>query len=124
MYEAKKDLYEKLMVEQAKLDQLNQERAHNMYEWEERKLVTEALKKQEELRKRERARLEKETKHEKGYRAFKVWLKDSLIRQQREVYQKRLEDQHKRAVEEEQRKAKESMKVMAKIAFNEWKQRK
>ena len=46
-----------------------------MYEWEERKLVTEALKKQEELRKKEHERLEKEHKQEKCQRAFKEWLK-------------------------------------------------
>ena len=42
--EAKKDIYEKLIQEQAVLDQENQQRAQRMYEWEERKLVTEALK--------------------------------------------------------------------------------
>ena len=45
VHEAKKDLYEKLIQEQAMLDKENQDRAHRMYEWEERKLVTEALKK-------------------------------------------------------------------------------
>ena len=45
VHEAKKDLYEKLVQEQAYLDKENQDRAHRMYEWEERKLVTEALKK-------------------------------------------------------------------------------
>ena len=43
VYEAKKDLFEKMIMEQAALDKENQERAHHMYEWEERKLVTEAL---------------------------------------------------------------------------------
>lgn len=52
-----------------------------MFEWEERKLVTEALKKQQELRIKETERLHKETKQEKSYRAFKDWLKQSLIKQ-------------------------------------------
>ena len=57
-----------------------------MYEWEERKLVTEALKKQEELRKKEHERLEKEHKQEKCQRAFKEGLKQSLIKQQKDLY--------------------------------------
>ena len=53
MFEAKKDLFEKMIMEQAALDKENQERAHRMFEWEERKLVTEALKKQQQLREKE-----------------------------------------------------------------------
>jgi len=81
VFEAKKDLFEKMIMEQAALDKENQERAHRMFEWEERKLVTEALKKQQQLREKEQERLQKEIKQEKGYRAFKDWLKDSLIKQ-------------------------------------------
>ena len=81
IHEAKKDIYEKLIQEQAILDQENQQRAQRMYEWEERKLVTEALKRQEELRKKQHERLEKEHKYEKCQRAFKDWLKQSLIKQ-------------------------------------------
>ena len=55
--EAKKDLYEKLVQEQAELDQNNQKRAHMMYEWEDRKNITEHLKKQEQQRKKERDNL-------------------------------------------------------------------
>ena len=124
VHEAKKDLYEKLVQEQAYLDKDNQERAHRMYEWEERKLVTEALKKQEELRKKEHERLEKEHKQEKCQRAFKEWLKQSLIKQQKDVFQKKIEKYNKRRVDEEQKKVKESMKVMANIAYREWKERK
>ena len=51
-----------MVLEQAALDKENQERAHAMYEWEERKLVTEALKKQQELRIKEQERLTKEVK--------------------------------------------------------------
>jgi len=35
-----------------------------------------------------------------------------------------MEGQEKKALEEEKKKAKENMKVMAKIAFKEWKERK
>jgi len=111
-------------MEQAALDKDNQERAHQMYEWEEQKLVGEALKKQQMLREKETERLHKEIKQEKGYKAFKDWLKQSLMKQQREAYQKKIEDHQKRCVEEEQKKAKESMKIMARIAFKEWKERK
>ena len=92
VFEAKKDLLEKMIMEQAALDKENQERAHMMFEWEERKLVTEALKKQQQLREKEQERLQKEIKQEKGYKAFKQWLKQSLIKQQRDQYQKKIED--------------------------------
>lgn len=111
-------------MEQAALDKENQERAHRMFEWEERKLVTEALKKQQQLREKEQERLQKEIKQEKGYRAFKDWLKDSLIKQQRETCNKKIEDHRKRQHDEEKKKAKESMKIMARIAYKEWKERK
>ena len=101
VFEAKKDLFEKMILEQAALDKENQDRAHKMYEWEERKLVTQALDKQQQLRKKEAERLHKEIKQEKGYKAFKDWLKQSLIKQQRETYQKKIEDHQKRQMEEE-----------------------
>lgn len=57
VFEAKRDLFEKMIMEQAALDKENQERAHRMYEWEEQKLVSEALKKQQQLREKETDRL-------------------------------------------------------------------
>ena len=65
--EAKKDLYERLVAEQAELDQMNQRRAHFMYEWEDRKNITEHLKKQEQRRKKERENLNKIQKQEQAY---------------------------------------------------------
>ena len=124
VFEAKKDLFEKMILEQAALDKENQERAHRMFEWEERKLVTEALKKQQELREKETERLVKVNKQEKGYFAFKDWLKTSLEKQQRETYHKKIEEHEKRCLDEEAKKAKESMKIMARIAYKEWKERK
>ena len=81
VFEAKKDLFEKLIIEQAALDRENEDRVHRMHEWEERKLVTEALKKQQQLREKEEERLAKVTKMENGYREFKKWLKQSMIKQ-------------------------------------------
>ena len=57
--EAKKDLYERLVAEQAELDKFNQQRTHMMVEWEARKSVSDHLKRQEKLRQQERERLEK-----------------------------------------------------------------
>lgn len=59
VYEAKKDMYERLFKKQAELDQMNQDRAHNMYNWEEKKHIETVLKKRDELRKKELERLQK-----------------------------------------------------------------
>ena len=64
--EAKKDLYERLVAEQAELDRHNQQRAHMMYEWEDKKKITEHLKKQDEYRKDQHERLVKENKQAKA----------------------------------------------------------
>ena len=66
-----------------------------MYEWEERKLVQEALEKEREMRKREKERLEKMTKKERSYNTFKEWLKVSLIKQREELIVKRMVEQEK-----------------------------
>lgn len=55
-----------------------------MYEWEDKKLVQEALTKEMELRKKEKERLAKNITKEKSYGAFKEWLKQSLIREREE----------------------------------------
>lgn len=55
--EAKKDMYERLVKKQAELDQYNQDRAHHMYNWEEKKHIETVLKKRDELRKKEIERL-------------------------------------------------------------------
>jgi hypothetical protein len=66
-----------------------------MYEWEERKLVQEALEKEREMRKREKERLEKMTKKERSYNTFKEWLKVSLMKQREELITKRMVEQEK-----------------------------
>ena len=43
--EAKRDLYEKLIRSQAELDIINENKLRAMYEWEERKIVKEAIEK-------------------------------------------------------------------------------
>lgn len=78
--EAKRDLYEKLLMLQAEQDEKNQERARRMFEWEERKHIQESLDKEQALRKKEKSRLMKQLKQEKSYGTFKEWLKVSLLK--------------------------------------------
>lgn len=40
------------------------------------------------------------------------------------MLQKKIRDQHKKEMEEKEKKAKANMKVMAKIAYKEWKENK
>lgn len=51
-----------------------------MFEWEERKLVQQALEKEDQLRQKEKERLTKQMQKEKSYSVFKEWLKMSLIK--------------------------------------------
>ena len=95
-----------------------------MYEWEDRKNITEHIKKQEERRKKERDNLIKVQKKEQSHQAFKGWLKQSLIKEKKESEIKRIENYHKKIQEDEDRKEKESRKVVSKIAYREWKERK
>lgn len=60
--EAKRDLFEKLAQKQVTIEIENEGRVRRMYAWEEKKLLSEAIKKEEEMRKREREHLQKETK--------------------------------------------------------------
>ena len=102
----------------------NEKRVRSMYDWEEDKLIAEAKKKEAELIKKEREHLEKEHKRVKGKQAFKHWLKESLVQQTKANYDTMRATQEKKAMEAEKEKHKENMKVMAKIAFREWKERK
>lgn len=63
-----------------------------MYEWEQRKLVTEAIEKEAELQRKEKARMEKEVQKERSYAEFKKWLKHSLIKQREDQLQKKIHD--------------------------------
>ena len=95
-----------------------------MYEWEERKVYVEAIKKEEDLKIKERERLEKEIRKEKSYQAFKDWLKVSLLKQREELIQKKIIAAEKKRQKQIDKKTKENNKVMARIAYQEWKQRK
>ena len=61
---------------------------------------------------------------EQSHQAFKEWLKASEIKMRGEIIQKKIELHEKRERDEEKKKAKENMKVMAKIAYKEWKETK
>lgn len=68
--------------------------------------------------------LEKESKRLEGISGFKTWLKNNLY-QQRQVEHDKARAAHTKTLEEEDlKKRKENMKVMAKIAFKEWKGKK
>lgn len=66
----------------------------------------------------------KMTKKEKSYNTFKEWLKVSLIKQREEIIQKKMVEHEKQQEEQETKKAKDNMKVLAKIAYKEWRERK
>ena len=68
--------------------------------------------------------MEKENKRLKGKQRFKTWLKESLVQQRQVIYHKAQEKHTKTLEEEDLKKNKDNMKVMAKIAFKEWKERK
>lgn len=95
-----------------------------MYSWEEKKHIENVLKKRDELRKKELERLTKIKRQEESHQKFKEWLKDSIVKQQRDVYMKKLETHQKRIDEEEKKKLKDENEVMAKIAYKVWKEKK
>lgn len=70
---------------------MNQDRARRMYEWEERKLVQQALDKEDQLRSKEKERLIKQMQKEKSYSVFKEWLKMSLIKLRQDMIQQKIE---------------------------------
>ena len=55
---------------------------------------------------------------------FKEWLKNSLIKQKEEQHQKKIEKRNKKLKEEEERRTKAHRRVLAKIAYKDWKQTK
>jgi hypothetical protein len=95
-----------------------------MYTWEENKHLTTVLKKRDELRTKEIERLQKIKKQEESHQKFKYWLKDSIVKQQKDLYYKKLEAHEKRQQEDEKKKLKEENEVMAKIAYRVWKEKK
>lgn len=95
-----------------------------MYEWEERKLVTEALQKEQELRKKELERAQKDSKKTRARDAFVDWLKTSLIKQNQEQYKKKMEEYEKQQAEADIKKNKANEMLKATIAYREWKAKK
>ena len=55
---------------------------------------------------------------------FKEWLKRSLIKQREEIIGKKINKQNKKMKDEEDRRTKEHRRVLAKIAYKDWKQTK
>lgn len=55
---------------------------------------------------------------------FKEWLKTSLIKQREEVVHKKIEKHQKKLKEDEDKRTKAHRRVLAKIAYKDWKQTK
>ena len=60
-------MLEKLVQKQEEKDLENEQRYQRMYEWGERKLVQEALEREQQLRIKEKERLTKQMQKEKSY---------------------------------------------------------
>ena len=95
-----------------------------MFAWEEQKHIQTVLKKRDEIRKKEVERLNKLKRQEESHQQFKNWLKDSIVKQQRDIYIKKLNAHEKRRDEIEKKKLKDENEVMAKIAYKVWKEKK
>ena len=76
------------------------------------------------IQKQEKEKLEKQQRQEVSYMKFKDWLKYSLIRQREQQMAKRIEKQSKKMKEEEEKRNEAHRRVMAKIAYKDWKQTK
>lgn len=76
------------------------------------------------MRRKEIERLKTIKKQEESHQNFKHWLKDSIVKQQRDIYLKKLAQHEKRQEEEEKKKIKDENEVMAKIAYKVWKEKK
>lgn len=122
--EAKRDLLETLVQKQEEEAIRMQERTHQMSEWERRKRMHLQHNKLLKLQKDEGERLEKKHRQEISYMKFKEWLKRSLIRQREEQVQKKLVRQEKKAKEDEEARTKANRRVMARIAYKDWRQTK
>ncbi len=55
---------------------------------------------------------------------FKEWLKNSILKQRDETHQKRNLEKIKRDEEEREKKAQANKRIMARIAYKEWKEKK
>lgn len=82
--EAKRDLLETLVMKQEEEALRMQERSHQMFEWENKKIMHAHHKKLVAVQKEQKDKLEKQQKQEISYMKFKEWLKNSLIKQREE----------------------------------------
>ena len=115
------NLLETLLIKQEESAVTMQERAHAMFEWENRKKQHIHHKKLVSIQQQERDRLEKQQKQEISYMKFKEWLKHSLIKQREDFVQQRIEKHQKKMKEDEDKRTKAHRRVLAKIAYKDWK---
>jgi len=122
--EAKKDLAEKMLSNYMDTEHKKEQRRVAMIEWQERKKLEDDMKKaQKDLEHKEKGR-QQLIKKELGYQNYKEWLKKSMLKQREDQIQTRLEKERKRQEDDREKKAKANLKIMSKIAFKEWKDKK
>lgn len=95
-----------------------------MMEWEDQKRLEEERKRYEKYQKEELERLRKHTQKDAAYRVFKEWLKQSLLKQRDETIDKKFRDKQKKDEEDREKKAQANKRIMARIAYKEWKEKK
>jgi len=118
--EAKRDLLETLVQKQEEEALRMQDRSHQMFEWDNKKRMNIHHGHLVKLQRDQRDRLEKQQNKEISYMKFKEWLKQSLIKQRVELVNKKIEKQNKRLKEEEEKRTKAHRRVLAKIAYKDW----
>ena len=97
-----------------------QERSHQMFEWDNKKRMNIHHGNLVKLQHDQRERLEKQQNKEISYMKFKEWLKQSLIKQRVDLVNKKIEKQNKKLKEEEEKRTKAHRRVLAKIAYKDW----
>ncbi len=55
---------------------------------------------------------------------FKEWLKQSLLKQRDETIEKKFRDKQKKDDDDREKKAQANKRIMARIAYKEWKEKK
>lgn len=98
-----------------------QERSQKQFEWESKKRIHIEHKTLVTRQKDEKERLEKRQKQDISYVRFKEWLKRSLIKQREDQVQKKIEKQIKKQKDEDEVRKKAHRRVLAKIAYKDWK---
>ncbi len=122
--EEKRDVLEEVRKAQAAEEVRRQEKHHRMMEWEDQKRLEEERKRYEKYQKEELERLRKHTQKDAAYRVFKEWLKQSLLKQRDETIDKKFRDKQKKDEEDREKKAQANKRIMARIAYKEWKEKK